>query len=264
MIKKVTEIDRIREFARVTTINSSSMPYPKRDSLLTGSWSGEQGDVQESASTYGQGEIQVHELDVVVPISTKLLQDSFINMEQEIQMDVAEAFALTEGEAFVNGTDVAKPQGFLQGGSEVIDTATASVIDADDLYNLMFSLKTNYVRGANWYGNRLILRDFRKLKDTTDQYILQTAQSGDITYNLLGHAFIETPSMTGTIADDAKILAFADLFRGYRIVDRTGMSVLRDPYTAKLQKMVEFLFSKRVGGKVVLKEAIKILNVLAT
>lgn len=263
VVKKVTEMDRIREFARVTTINSSSMPFPKRDTLLTGAWSGEQGDVQESATKYGLGEIAVHELDVIVPVSTKLLQDSFLNMETEIQTDVAEAFNQTEGAAFVNGDDVAKPEGILQGGSEEVDTIGSGAIDTDDLYNLMFTLKTDYVRGANWYGNRLILKDFRKLKDSEGRYIIQTAQSGGITYNILGHNFIETPSMTGVVSANNKILIFADLFRGYRVVDRVGMSVLRDPYTAKKQKMVEFLFSKRVGGKVVLKEAIKILNVKA-
>jgi len=263
IVKKVTEIDPIRQFSRVTTINSSSLPYPKRETLLKGSWSSEQGNVQDDNSTYGLGEIAVHELDVNVPISIKLLMDSFANIEQEATTDVVESFAETEGAAFVNGDDVSKPQGILNGGSEEILTTGSGAIDSDDLYDLIFSIKTAYASNSNFYGNRQVLKEFRKLKDLDGQYILQTAQNGRITFDLLNYSFVETPSMEKTIAANKKILFFGDLFRGYRIVDRMGMSVLRDPFTAKKQKMVEFLFSKRVGGQVVLKEAIKILTVKA-
>ena len=67
--------------------------------------------------------------------------------------------------------------------------------------------------------------------------------------------------MATAVSAGNKILAFGNMFRAYRIYNRTGMSVLRDPYTSKKKRMVEFQFEFRTGGKIVLPEAIKILRV---
>ena len=59
------------------------------------------------------------------------------------------------------------------------------------------------------------------------------------------------------IAVDATAVAFGDFKRGYLIVDRLGVRVLRDPYSAK--PYVLFYTTKRVGGGVQNFEAIKLL-----
>ena len=55
---------------------------------------------------------------------------------------------------------------------------------------------------------------------------------------------------------------FANLGVGYLIVDRFGIRVLRDPFTAK--PYVKFYSTKRVGGAVVNFEAIKLLKVASS
>ena len=54
-------------------------------------------------------------------------------------------------------------------------------------------------------------------------------------------------------------VAFGDFQRGYLIVDRMGVRVLRDPFTNK--PYVHFYTTKRVGGGVQNFEAIKLLKV---
>jgi HK97 family phage major capsid protein len=60
------------------------------------------------------------------------------------------------------------------------------------------------------------------------------------------------------LAADSFSVAFGDFNRGYLIVDRAGVSVLRDPYTAK--PYVLFYTTKRVGGGVQDFDAIKLLK----
>ena len=52
-------------------------------------------------------------------------------------------------------------------------------------------------------------------------------------------------------------MAYGDFKKAYQIVDRTGVKVLRDPYTNK--PFIRFYTTKRVGGAVVNYEAIKLL-----
>jgi len=64
------------------------------------------------------------------------------------------------------------------------------------------------------------------------------------------------------IASDSHSIAFGDFKRGYLIVDRVGVRVLRDPYSAK--PYVLFYTTKRVGGGVQDFDAIKFLKFSAS
>ena len=61
-----------------------------------------------------------------------------------------------------------------------------------------------------------------------------------------------------TVATNALAAAYGDFKRAYQIVDRTGIRILRDPYTAK--PYVLFYTTKRVGGGVQNFEAIKLMK----
>ena len=60
------------------------------------------------------------------------------------------------------------------------------------------------------------------------------------------------------IASDSFSVAFGDFGRGYLVVDRAGIRVLRDPFSAK--PYVLFYTTKRVGGGVQDFDAIKLLK----
>ena len=60
------------------------------------------------------------------------------------------------------------------------------------------------------------------------------------------------------VATDAYSIAFGDFRRGYLVVDRVGVRVLRDPYSAK--PYVLFYTTKRVGGGVQDFDAIKLMK----
>ena len=74
---------------------------------------------------------------------------------------------------------------------------------------------------------------------------------------LHGFPVVEAEDMPD-IATDTMSVAFGDFERGYLVVDRQGVSVLRDPYSAK--PYVLFYTTKRVGGGVQNYEALKLIK----
>jgi HK97 family phage major capsid protein len=74
---------------------------------------------------------------------------------------------------------------------------------------------------------------------------------------LLGFLVVECEDMSDVSASGLAI-AFGDFEKGYLIVDRADVRVLRDPYTAK--PFVMFYFTKRLGGGIQNFDAIKLLR----
>jgi HK97 family phage major capsid protein len=108
--------------------------------------------------------------------------------------------------------------------------------------------------------NRFTLGAVRKLKDANDSYIWQPGLSAGVANTILGAPYVEVPDMPD-VAAAAFPIAFGDWRRAYVIVDRIAMSVLRDPFTRGSQGQVKFLARRRVGGQVVLAEAVRKLKV---
>ena len=81
--------------------------------------------------------------------------------------------------------------------------------------------------------------------------------------NAVGHAYVEAVDMAD-IAAAAKPVVFGDYRRGYMIVDRVALSVLRDPYSQASTGNVRYIARRRVGGEVVLAEAMRALKMAAS
>ena len=108
--------------------------------------------------------------------------------------------------------------------------------------------------------NRKTQAALRKLKDVDGNYLWQPAAAPDGRATLMGFPLVEAEDMPD-IAADATAIAFGDFRRGYLVVDRTGVNVLRDPFSAK--PYVLFYTTKRVGGGVQDFAAIKLLKFAA-
>jgi len=129
------------------------------------------------------------------------------------------------------------------------------------LIQLIYALKADYRAGAAWLMNRDTARRIRQFKDGQGNYLWQPTAIADQPDMLLGFPVALAEDMPAIAANSLSI-AFANLKAGYTIVDRTGISVLRDPYSAKPH--VLFYTRKRVGGDVVNFEAIKLMKFAAS
>ena len=82
-----------------------------------------------------------------------------------------------------------------------------------------------------WVMNRKTQGALRKLKDDDGNYLWQPALTPDGKATLMGFPLVEVEDMPDIAANSFSI-AFGDFRRGYLIVDRQGVNVLRDPYSA--------------------------------
>ena len=105
--------------------------------------------------------------------------------------------------------------------------------------------------------NRKSQAALRKLKDDDGNYLWQAPATADAKALLMGFPVVEAEDMPD-IDNNSLSIAFGDFRRGYLVVDRTGVNVLRDPYTNK--PYVMFYTTKRVGGGIQDYDAIKLIK----
>ena len=230
-------------------------------SIPVATYEGETDAGGDSNSTYENETITTFRQTFSAPITMDMLMDSAFNMESEIMSDAAEAFALGEGNNFVNGVGAKTPKGFLQdsrvGG---LISSTSGTIDADDVILISGELKVGY--NPTYVFNRRTLASLRTLKATDGNFLWAPGLNGVVANTINGSPYSIAEAMPD-IASNSKSIAFGDFLRGYTIVDRTGLSVIRDEFTLKKKAIVEFTLNRWNTGQVVLPEAIKVITTKA-
>ena len=261
IIKGETAISPVRSLARVRQTSNKSVQIPTRTGQFAAAWVLEQGTKAETAGlAYGIAEIATHEFYALVDISNQMIEDSEFNMEQEIAGESAEQFGVAEGKAFISGTGTGQPTGLLVAtGVPNTDTGVAATVSADSLLTVKHALKTAYARNASYLMNRTTLGSIRKLKDTQNQYLWAPGLASGKPNTIDGDPYVEMSDMPIEAAA-AKPVIYGDFRRAYVWVDRISMEMLRDPYTQATTGNVRFVMRKRVGGNVVLAEAIRTLT----
>ncbi len=269
IIKAETEISQARTICRVRQTSQREVTHPKRTGQFAAQWVAEQGTRSETQGlTYGLERIPTHELYALVDISEQDLEDSEFDLEGELTAEFSEQFAVADGAAFVSGNGVGRPAGWMTSTVVAVDNSgsAATIADANGqangLMTLYHNLKTAYARNGVWVMNRRTIGDVRKLKDGQQNYVWQPGLASNVPNTILGAPYVEMPDMPD-VAANALPIAFGDFRRAYLIVDRIVMSVLRDPFTQATSGNIRFVARKRVGGQVVLAEAIRKLQVVA-
>jgi len=262
------ESSPFRQFFGQQSISTDALEFPTDGSEVGINWVGETAARNETTSpVFGLRRISVHELTASPRSTQKLLDDASINAEQYMGQKAGEKFGREEAVQFANGDGVAKPRGFLtypdgtsEGQVEQVVSGSAGAFAFDGLMDLVGSLKSVYLANAMMFTARASMAAIRKLKDGQGQYLWEPGLQMKKPSMVLGHPIVEANDMAA-IAGDALALAFGDFKQGYKIVDRIGFRTLRDPFTAK--PFVIFDFTKRVGGDVVVYEALKIQKLSA-
>ena len=268
----MTALSPIRAIASVRQVSTSVFKKPVAITGPATGWVAETASRPETDSqTIAALSFPTAELYAMPAATAQFLDDAAVDVNQWIADEVNAAFAVQEGTAFVNGDGTNKPKGFLHdvvadaswawGSLGYLKTGVsgdfASSNKSDVLLDLVYAIKAGYRQNANWVMNRKTQAAIRKLKDDSGNYIWQPAATADGKANLMGFPLVEAEDMPDIGADSLSI-AFGDFKRGYLVVDRLGVNVLRDPYSAK--PYVLFYTTKRVGGGVQNYEAIKLLK----
>jgi HK97 family phage major capsid protein len=271
--RSLTNISPIRAIAGVRQVSGSVYKRPYATSGLDTGWVGDTGARPQTATpTLAATVFPTMELYAMPAATSTLLDDSAVNIDQWLSEEVQIAFATQEGKAFVSGDGVNKPKGFLAyetvansayvwGKLGTISTGIAggfpTSAPSDKLIDLIYSVKAGYRASAHFVMNRATQSTVRKFKDVDGNYLWQPSYQPGRMPTLLGYPIAESEDMPD-IAAGSHSIAFGDFSRGYLVVDRIGIRVLRDPYSAK--PYVLFYTTKRVGGGVADFDAIKLLK----
>lgn len=260
MIRLLTLFSPVRAAALVGQTGSPSVILPKRTGMTNALWEGETEPAEESEPAFGQLEIPVFGMKTYTDISVQLLEDSVQNVEAELNLALSEDFGKKEGTAFVNGTGIKQPRGIMVHPDVAYrPNGHATVLSADALIDLMYSLPPAYRNSGVWMLNGTSVATIRKLKDTTGQYLWQPGLIAGQPSTILGRPVIEAIDMPDVAAGTMPIV-FGDFNSAYRIYDRVSLAVLRDPFTQAKNSLVRFHARRRVGGDVVRPEAIRKLK----
>lgn len=273
IIKAVVLYSPMRSLVNVVKIGTQELQQPKRTGTSAATRVGEVSTRVESTNpAWGLIRIPAPEMYAEARISQVNLEDSAFNLENELTEDFAEQFGVKEGNEVINGAGVNACLGILDANAAGPSTPIANTVSGsaatiagpagsmgDGLVNLFHSVKTAYAMRGTWALNRLSLGKVRLLKDTTGQYLWQPGLSPGMVNTILGAPYVECPDMPDEGANTYPI-AFGDWKRAYTMTDRVEMSVTRDPFTLANVGQVKFFARRRVGGQVVLGEALRLLK----
>lgn len=276
IVAKLDESSPMRQLASVVTVGTDSYEGLIDNGEASFGWVGETASRTETTTPQlGKWSIAVNEMYAMPSATQKVLEDAVLDLESWLAMKVADKFARGENAAFVSGNGILKPMGILSytmssnpdssrawsqwqyvatGTSAGFGTTTNGT---DKLIDLIYSLKAGYRNNARFFMSRGTVGAVRKLKDGQGNYIWQPALTAGQPSSLMGFPLVEGEDMPA-IAADSYSIGFGDFAEAYTIVDRVGISVLRDPYTTK--GSVLFYSRKRTGGGAVNFEAAKFLK----
>lgn len=257
IIKTILQYSPIRSFAAVQQTTRHSIIVPTRTGTFAAAWVGETAQRSETTGLkYGHKEITTNELYAEVLISNQMLEDAAFDMDAQITMEAALQFQIAEGKAFVNGTAVGQPEGFMTNTSITsYVTGSASALTYAGMVTFVHALKTPYAVNATWFANRQTIGAVRNLVDSQNRPLWEPGMAPGNPPTIIGYPYAEVVDMPA-IGASTYPMAFGDWKRAYQIVDRVQVVVQRLVEKYAETGQVAYLVRKRVGGLVTLPEAI--------
>ena len=275
--RRLAAISPIRSLATVREISASVYKKPFMTTGPATGWVGEAAErLQTDTPVLDALSFPAMELYAMPAATASLLDDAAVNIDEWIASEVELTFAMQEGTAFVSGNGSNRPKGFL--AYDTVANASwvwnklgfvvsggaagfASSHPSDALVDLIYALKAGYRQNGVFIMNRKTQAAIRKFKDSGGGYLWQPPAQPGGRASLMTFPLVESEDMPD-LGADALPVAFGDFKRGYLIVDRSGVRVLRDPYSAKPYVLV--YTTKRVGGGVQDFDAIKLMKCSAS
>ncbi len=264
LVEALEEQNIFRTLAHVIQTSSGDRKIPVVASKGSASWVDEEGAIPESDDSFGQVSIGAYKLGTMIKVSEELLNDSVFDLEAYISREFARRIGNKEEEAFFTGDGTGKPLGVLAetGGAEVgVTAAAAAAFTADEIFDLFYSLKAPYRRSAVFVMNDASVKALRKLKDNNGQYLWQPSLTAGAPDTLLNRP-VYTSAFMPALAAGAKSILFGDLSY-YWVADRQGRSFRRLGELYAPTGQVGFLATQRVDGKLILPEAVKVMQMKA-
>jgi HK97 family phage major capsid protein len=275
IVKKVFETSPVRQEASIITIGTDALEGIEDLGEAGAGYAGETAQGGDTTTPQvGKWRIQPYWIDTEPKTTQQLLDDANVDVEGWLSDKVSNKFSRFENVEFVTGA-ANKIRGFMLGYPVLSDAGSgvawgsmgfmgtgasadfAATNPVNNLHDIIGLLKNDYLQNAKFYTRRSVITKIRKFKDTTGQSIWMPPSGAGYTETIMGYSIVRMEDISA-LAANSYSLAFGDLKQAYQIVDRSGIRVLRDPFTSK--PYIKFYTTKRTGGGVVNFEAMKLLK----
>lgn len=261
ILQRLANISPMRALATVRTISAGTYRAAFSATGPASGWVGETAARPETASqVLSELVFPAMELYAMPSATQTILDDALVDVDRWVAEEVETVFAEQESTAFISGNGTTQPRGVLTapvvadaswtwGNVGVLNTGAAGAFAAtnpsDTLIDLIYALRTGYRQNGAFLMNRRVQSAIRRFKDSAGNYIWMPPAGVGQPATLMNFPVAEAEAMPNLAANSVSVL-FGDFKRGYLIVDRAGVRILRDPYSAK--PYVLFYTTKRVGG----------------
>jgi HK97 family phage major capsid protein len=274
---QVKEYSPMRQLAQVVQVGSSGYRKLVAVGGTASGWVGEAvARPETNAPEFAEIAPPSGELYANPAASQAMLDDVAFDLESWLSTEIAMEFGRAEGAAFINGTGIDQPLGFLStpisksadavrafGTLQYMPSGSADGFGTNPesrLIDLVHQVKSPLRQGASWVMNSATLAEVRKLKTADGAFLWQPGLVDGQPNRLLGYPVVEAEDMPDIGAGNTPV-AFGNFKAGYLIAERSATQILRDPFTHK--PFVHFYATKRIGGQVLDSEAIKLLRIEA-
>lgn len=261
LIQALEEANVLRNLCNVITTGYGDKKIPVVASHGSATWMDEEGAYAESDDAFMQVTLSAYKLGTMLKVSEELLNDSYFDLETYIAAEFARRIGAAEEESFLIGNGTSKPTGLLNatgGASLGVTAASATAITLDEVLDLYHSLKSTYRKNATFLMNDATIKAIRKLKDGQGQYLWQPSVQAGTPDTILNRPVVTSQYMP-TAAAGEKTILFGD-FKYYWIADRQGRTFKRLSELYAANGQIGFLGSQRLDAKLILPEAIKVLQ----
>jgi HK97 family phage major capsid protein len=170
--------------------------------------------------------LEPHPLARRIRVSNTLLRIAEVSPETLVRQRMTYKIGTVLENAYINGDGSNKPLGFCVASSAGVSTdrdtttATAGVIKADELIDVVGKLKQQYRPGCVWLMHRDCETRIRKLKDGEGNYLWRSGLEGGVgAPTLCGFPLYLSEYMSNTFTSGNYVAVLANFKLGYWILD---------------------------------------------
>ena len=210
------------------------------------------------------GNLMVEPENADAELLTTLLNEGLIRGGESIESTDCqpEDTELTADErTFITGDGVGKPLGLLAetGGAKVgVTAAQKDAVTFDEIFKLYYALKAPYRKKAQFLCNEALVLQLMTIKDNNGNYIWKPGLEIGKPDTLLNRP-LKTSAFMPEIKGGSKVMAFGD-YSYYWVADRQNRTFRRLNELYARTDQVGFLTTQRVDGKLILPEAVQLLQ----
>ena len=262
LVRGLEESNVIRRLARVMRTESGEHKIP----LLTGEasvgWMDESAPVPVTDMAFGKTTLSAYKMGALLRATNEFLRDTAFDIEGYVVSSISRAVGRAEEDAFINGSGIKQPTGLLHdtdGAGIGATTEKAGGISFDDIIRLYYSLGAPYRKNAVFLCNEDSLMHLMLLKDGNGNYIWKPSLEVGKPDTILGKPIYTSTAMPEMKAGNKAVL-YGD-FSHYWIAERGRRTFRRLDELFATDEHVGFMLTQRLDGKLVLKDAMKAMQV---